>query len=407
MSDFTQNFLAGIQAGQAHVKAQQEHEKELEDLDLRKKLFKHNVQQATLEAELKKKEFEIKSARAQQEFFTGASPVGGDGAPAEQNPVVQFPGAGAVRPPTSVDLKKAFEEQEAIKSKNRIAENLARPTSVASTAMVQVVDPDIAKQLGVQVGESVPKGSIDQISDMLTRKRLEGGGRPEQYKPVVFIDPQGRAVSRDAVTGAILWTSGEGELRPTDGRLTGAFRESLVGKTDAIQGLGVVETHLNNPTVQQYMGPLGGRLTLAAAALGGVGVPPEVQRAATEMKRLLATQAFAFGGKTLTPTELQTYTSVLPQLTDTFSQAVQKWEQARDYLRRSLTNSLATSTAAERASLGQTPAGRRILDVAGWNDENGPTPSKFGTPPPAARQRAQSPDGKIMEYNGKSWVLVK
>lgn len=420
MSDFAQNFIAGVQAGRQHVQAQADHERQLEELDLKKKLLKHQMNQFELEAKLKQQEHDVKMAEAKQKFFTGADPgndisngisgvtggqslfeafaKGGPEArvdtsamqPVGQNPMVEFPGGGAVRPPTAqqvkMDLRQAFAEQEGIKSENRILENLSRPSAGAATAVVQVVDPDIAQQLGVEVGASVPKGSIDQISDMLTRKRLESGGRPEQYKPVVFIDPQGRTVSRDAVTGRILWTSGEGELRPTDGRIPSVVRESLTGKTDAIQGLNVVEAQLKNPTVQQYMGPIGGRLTLAAAALGGAGIPPEVARAATEIKRLLATQAFAFGGKTLTPTELETYTSLLPQLTDTFPQAVQKWEQARDYLRRSLTNSLATATAAERAGLGQTKAGRRILDAAGWNEEDGPTPSKFGAPPPAAKK---------------------
>jgi len=148
VSDFAQNFIAGVTAGRQHVQAQADHERQLEELDLKKKLLKHQMNQFELEAKLKQQEHDVKMAEAKKKFFEGAqAPVGdvsngvsgitgggtfldalakgGPGAridtagmqPTGKNPVVEFPGGGAIQPKTDqeiqVDLKRAFDEKTA------------------------------------------------------------------------------------------------------------------------------------------------------------------------------------------------------------------------------------------------------------------------------------------------------
>jgi hypothetical protein len=106
--------------------------------------------------------------------------------------------------------------------------------------------------------------------------------------------------------------------------------------------------------MKESLGPLTGRITLAEITkLGGLGASKEQIQLATDMRRLLMSQAFAEGGKQLTPTEKEEFVALNPALTDTFDQAMIKAQRARDYLDRRYKTRLEVMPARQR---GQLPA---------------------------------------------------
>ncbi len=89
----------------------------------------------------------------------------------------------------------------------------------------------------------------------------------------------------------------------------------------------------NNPNA--LFGPLAGRVTLAEVSkLGGMGASPQQVELATRLQRFLSSQAFADGGKQLTPTELEQFRAVSPALTDTIEQAVLKTRLALEFIQK-------------------------------------------------------------------------
>lgn len=422
-----QNVLAFLQTRLALQQEQKKHQQEQEDRDLAQKMLKLQMDRLKVEKLNAERDAQQRQAKNQIDALTGApAPVGdvsngvmgvrGGEMPdlfkrfeiasgnipdiiprldttgmqaIGRHPLIAMPGAeGAapvmVRPPSREELMATAQQKAQLDLANLFNKTTVETTArrqaeaanpVNTTKNVQVFDPEIADFLKVKVGDSVPPEAVTQAEQNLTRSKQ---GRAEQYKPVVFTDTNtGQTVSRDAVTGRLLWQTNPGEVRPGQGRMTGAFRESVIGKADAIRSLDIAGEVLSDPEVVNFSGPVAGRLTLAAVAAGGYGIPPKVQRAATEIQRLIATQAFAFGGKTLTPTELNTYTKILPALTDSFPQAYQKYMQARGYLTTSLKNSLATATPEERTTLRGTDQGKIILELAGVGTANAPTKNPF------------------------------
>jgi len=56
MPDFTSAFLQGAQAGEARRRSQQQHETDLEELDLRKKMLKHSMDQLEITKQVRERE---------------------------------------------------------------------------------------------------------------------------------------------------------------------------------------------------------------------------------------------------------------------------------------------------------------------------------------------------------------
>lgn len=84
---------------------------------------------------------------------------------------------------------------------------------------------------------------------------------------------------------------------------------------------------------QSSIGPLIGRIKLAEIEkLGGMGASPKEIELAINLRRLLMSQAFAEGGKQLTPTEKEEFIALNPAMTDTFEQAIIKAQNARNYI---------------------------------------------------------------------------
>ncbi len=91
------------------------------------------------------------------------------------------------------------------------------------------------------------------------------------------------------------------------------------------------------PKVQAAIGPISGQVSgTVFNNIGGYGLNPETQQFFTTLREMIATQAFARGGKTLPQSEQRIYTAQLPKETDTVGNLISKlsvflplWE--RDY----------------------------------------------------------------------------
>jgi hypothetical protein len=110
------------------------------------------------------------------------------------------------------------------------------------------------------------------------------------------------------------------------------------------------------------------------------------------MRNLLKTQAFAEGGKQLTPTERKEFEVTSPNLNDSLQQALAKTRSVRRLLTRALNNRLNAMSPRQRGQLGGS-----ITSAAA-----GTTPAARG---PAVRRRSLS-DGRTqyMDANGVTWV---
>lgn len=85
-------------------------------------------------------------------------------------------------------------------------------------------------------------------------------------------------------------------------------------------------------TTSASIGPGMGRLaTLELQYLGGYGTTPEEKKLAADLNNLLTQRAFSDGGKQLTGIELERFTKMLPQMSDTVESAITKVSQAIHY----------------------------------------------------------------------------
>lgn len=106
---------------------------------------------------------------------------------------------------------------------------------------------------------------------------------------------------------------------------------NLAGWAHSIQQIESIEQQLDQ--AEANLGPLLGRITLAEVErLGGFGASEAEIQLATDLRRLLMSQAFAEGGKQLTDTEKIEFAATNPAMTDTFPQAIIKARQAKKYL---------------------------------------------------------------------------
>lgn len=132
---------------------------------------------------------------------------------------------------------------------------------------------------------------------------------------------------------------------------------------------------------EDTLGPLAGRIKLAEVEkLGGMGATPEQIELATRLRRLLMSQAFAEGGKQLTPTEKEEFIAVNPHMTDTLRQAMINARLSKEYLEGRYQNRLDAMPVRERMQL-----------------QGGATPEAGGTGGTGGTVVMVGPDGK--EWN--------
>lgn len=150
-------------------------------------------------------------------------------------------------------------------------------------------------------------------------------------------------------------------------------QQQIAGIEGSLQLAGDVEKMLSDPE-SAALGPLMGRIKLFEVnKLGGLGATPKQIALATALQRLVASQAFAEGGKTLTPTELAVFTSTNPKLEDTVEAAIQKTKDSIAFLKKKQGIRLGTMPARQRNQIPTLPSG------VGGGSQSSPNAPAVGT----------------------------
>lgn len=173
-------------------------------------------------------------------------------------------------------------------------------------------------------------------------RKLAGG---EPLYPVVSGDtvtyvPRSQAAGRSAprtlydLSGMPTTAGREGLSTTPPPTLPTGVQDQIAGIKTTLKQFSDVESKLNNPRYANF-GPVVGRITLAEVdKLGGAGATKEQIELANALQRLLTSQAFAEGGKQLTPTEYEQFEKLTPSLKDTLPQAIIKARAAIAFLRQ-------------------------------------------------------------------------
>jgi hypothetical protein len=130
-------------------------------------------------------------------------------------------------------------------------------------------------------------------------------------------------------------------VRPQPSIPMGAQGE-LSGLANAIQQVEPINALIQRigPGREGVLGPLRGRAigSIVAEQLGGMGLDQSTIELVTRLQRLITTQAFADGGKQLTPTEYAQFLKLNPSMADDVEQAIVKTKLSDEYLRTRLGN---------------------------------------------------------------------
>ncbi len=199
---------------------------------------------------------------------------------------------------------------------------------------------DFAKALALREEELGRTLSSDERADFRHKFYGEplypviGAGGTTPYLP--RSQAQGKSAPRTLYDAAGNPTTGgvRGQSLTPPAPVPEGAQESIAGMRNALAQFKDVESMLRNPKFTT-LGPAMGRIKLAEInKLGGLGATPQQIQMATALQRLLSQQAFAQGGKQLTPTELEQFSLVSPNMNDTLAQAIVKAREGIKYLRR-------------------------------------------------------------------------
>lgn len=176
-----------------------------------------------------------------------------------------------------------------------------------------------------------------------------------------------------------------------------ATQSSLAGWTLAMQQIDRdIIPALQKAKGQGGFGPLAGRVKLGEIEqMGGMGATPQQIALAVDLRRLLMSQAFAEGGKQLTPTEKEEFIALNPALTDTLEQAMIKAQKARDFLRDRYLNRLQTMAPRQRGLVPAAPG-------PGGPPPGVETAAPNSNLPPIGATAVQ--DGYNWTFDGTQWV---
>ncbi len=182
------------------------------------------------------------------------------------------------------------------------------------------ITPQQAKQFLAQADNGEPLYPVVQGNQIVYRPRSQAAG---QAAPRTLYDPQGMP----SVGG------NQGMSTTPPPTIPATQQNRISGFTVALKQAGDIQDILNqNP--EQAFGPVAGRVTLAEIGkLGGMGASQKEIEIATRLQRFLSSQAFADGGKQLTPTELEQFALVSPALTDTLPTALTKTRLSIQFLK--------------------------------------------------------------------------
>lgn len=164
----------------------------------------------------------------------------------------------------------------------------------------------------------------------------------------------------------------------------------------ALQQANDINDLLNDPAYKdpiRAFGPAAGRIKLAEISkLGGMGASQKQIELANKLQRFLSSQAFADGGKQLTPTELEQFKVVSPAMSDTLATALQKTRDSIKFFQDRLKNDLDVMPVRQRSQIPGvgTPA----------PSGNGAPSNPASAPPPIPQRLSQTDIGKVYLVNG-------
>ena len=181
------------------------------------------------------------------------------------------------------------------------------------------------------------------------------------------------------------------------GRLTQAQQDMMAGFDQGITNIKAIIPMLHEQ--RNTLGPVAGNIKLAEISkLGGMGATPEEIKLATRLQVQLMAEAFANGGKQLTPTELGVFKDRLPKLSDTFDTAITKATEALKYLEEKRQLHVKYFSWRQREALGEPlPEDVKSLDEY-YRQREGVTPKSMPKGPVAAP--AMPPVPKVGEVRG-------
>lgn len=131
-----------------------------------------------------------------------------------------------------------------------------------------------------------------------------------------------------------------------------ATQTQIAGFKTSVNVLNSVKRLLDNPSYAT-LGPIAGKIKLAEInKLGGTGATPQQIELATKLKRLIATQAFADAGKSLSEHEKELFTAVNPSLDDTLETAIVKTRESLDFINQRFRDRISVMPERQRKLLG-------------------------------------------------------
>lgn len=256
-------------------------------------------------------------------------------------------------PPKPTDLPAGWDEYLLAKSQGftgSYLDWLSAKASAQRAATASDATPYGTSELGLlMAAKEKEKGKPLTVAEIESlRKGIEQ--KPQVYSAYQYIEgykPDGTPIIKYGAPGDVIGKEppktifapgGETSLGAAQGYSTTAppavpegTQISLAGWTQAIGLLDEIMPQLE--AGKAGLGPLAGRVKLAEInRLGGMGATTQQIQLATDLRRLLMSQAFAEGGKQLTPTEKSEFIALNPALSDTFAQAIVKAQRSRKYL---------------------------------------------------------------------------
>lgn len=170
---------------------------------------------------------------------------------------------------------------------------------------------------------------------------------------------------------------------------------------DQIYGLKTSVDALSDlqPLLKGTLGPALGKVKLFEInKLGGLGATAAEMNLASLLQRAITQQAFSNGGKQLTITELQQFTSMLPKMDDTVLNAAIKARNAIAFLERSLRTRIDTLSPVQRGLLGPS-----YSKYGG----GGAGAAKVPGPGPKVGDTKTFPNGNKARWDGNGWELIQ
>lgn len=249
-----------------------------------------------------------------------------------------------------MDLKKVQKLMDGGATKDQAFEAVFPGYSRGSTSTIPVEQQEMSDWLSKNPG----KGP----SDWYAFKQSQGGEPlyPVMINGVPTLQPRSQASGKPTPT-TIYQPSGLPTVAGIPGLSTQApppvpdiTQANLAGWKQSISQIDRIVPQLE--AQKNTLGPLAGRVKLAEIGrLGGMGATPQQISLAVQLRRLLMSQAFAEGGKQLTPTEKEEFVFINPTLSDTFEQAIEKAKLSREYLQQRYDERISAMPVRERMQM--------------------------------------------------------